>query len=373
MRTLRRASLEPLSGPHSSGRLVLERRCDACTLWRRIGRRRTDRHPRWLPLLRSSARSGLPLAPFALRAPSSGASPPLRSERKRIRCAARDHEPKQLALWQVDARATARADPSLVIFANDRTAVAVHRPRGTRADRLAFGIAIARIEVRVSLCVSSRAQLPLMLVTAGGARRVECESKLFRNLWLRNEPALWVAIAAQEVAESASTLGQLPAVFGPALRAWEAGALEGGDVAARRVIADHLGERLPLRVFWVQAACEVPAEAAETLLHRVTFGALLFARPAAVVSRPDARRLLRDERLEACPELAEHLTPIGPPLCHRIEVLLHAGREAEVDKRGEVRGQKIAHRFAQTRRAKSVVSVAIHVLALLDALDDRSV
>ena len=109
-----------------------------------------------------------------------------------------------------------------------------------------------------------------MFAAAHRTRRVERQAELFGHLRLRDESTLRVAIAAEEVAEAASPLGELPSVFGPALRARETGTFEDRNVAAWCVVADHLGERLSLRMLWVEAAGEVPAETPEALLHRVS-------------------------------------------------------------------------------------------------------
>ena len=126
-------------------------------------------------------------------------------------------------------------------------------------------------------------------------------------------------------------------------------------------------------MLWVQTAREIPPESSEALLHWMALRALLFARSASVVARPDACRLLSDERLKGCPELAKHLTPVRTPFRNCVELLFHPGREAKVNKGGEVSGQKIAHRLAESCGTKSIIAVSIHVLALLDALNDRCV
>jgi hypothetical protein len=209
-----------------------------------------------------------------------------------------------------------------------------------------------------------------VFVAAGWACGLKGEAELFWNLWLRDELALWIAIAAKEVAEATTALRHLPAVLRSALRARKTGTLKSWDIATRRVVTDYLRKRLPLRVLWVEAAREIPTEAAEALLHWVTLRALLFARSASIVSRTDAPRLLRDKRLKGRPKLTEHFTPVGPPLCDRIKLLLHTGREAEVNERCEVCGQKVTNRLAKARRTKSVVAIAVHILALLNPLDD---
>ena len=126
-------------------------------------------------------------------------------------------------------------------------------------------------------------------------------------------------------------------------------------------------------MLWVQTAREIPPESSEALLHWMALRALLFARSASVVARPDACRLLSDERLKGCPELTKHLTPVRTPLRNCVELLFHPGCETKINKRGEVSGQKIAHCFAESCGTKSIIAVSIHVLSLLDALNDRRV
>ena len=123
----------------------------------------------------------------------------------------------------------------------------------------------------------------------------------------------------------------------------------------------------------IEAAGEVPAETAETLLHRVTLGALLIARSVAILTGADARRLLCHQWFECCPELPKYFTPIGTPLGNGVELLLHPSGEAEINKGGEVRRKKVAHRLAESRRAQSVLAITVYVLALLDALNDRRI
>ena len=108
-----------------------------------------------------------------------------------------------------------------------------------------------------------------MLAATNWAERLKGETELLWHLRLRDELALWVTIAAKEVAETAAPLRHLPAVLSAALWTREASPLKGGDIAARSVIADHLRERLSFGVFWIEAAGEVPAETAESLFHWV--------------------------------------------------------------------------------------------------------
>ena len=104
-----------------------------------------------------------------------------------------------------------------------------------------------------------------------------------------------------------------------------------------RIVADHLRERASLRVFWIQAAGEIPAEAAESLGHRMPLGALLVARAITEIAGADALLLLVDERLKLSPEATEHIAPISAAFGNGVELLLHASGEAEVNERGEVR------------------------------------
>ena len=209
-----------------------------------------------------------------------------------------------------------------------------------------------------------------MLWSTDGARRFECEAMLFGNLGLRDELALGVAVAPQEVAETTAALRELS---GAACRTVRSRTLELHRRIEGRIVADHLRERASLRVFWIQAAGEIPAEAAESLGHRMPLGALLVARAITEIAGADALLLLVDERLKLSPEATEHIAPISATFGNGVELLLHACGKAEVNERGEVRREQIANRLAKPRCTQSVLAIALHIFALLNALNDRGV
>ena len=116
-----------------------------------------------------------------------------------------------------------------------------------------------------------------MLYAAHWAECIELQLELCWHLSLRNVSTLWISITAKEPAESTATLRHLAAVFRAAHWARKPRSLKCWCVPRRRIVTNHLRERLALGMFWVERAGEVPPETAEALLHRMPFGALLFA------------------------------------------------------------------------------------------------
>ena len=244
--------------------------------------------------------------------------------------------PDEVALGQLDRRATGQAQAAVRAPRDRPTTVLVGIVDGTR--RLVVGREVAARVVGAppeDVAGPPRATRDELAVAVLGAHHLERELVGRRRAVPADVRAVRVARAADERPELAAP-GRQDALA--ALRAGIAVALELGRLLAR--------QRARLLVLGVGRAGEELPVAAEADDHRVALRADLVAGLGGDVAALDGLADLVDALLERAEERAQQRDPRPVALGDLVELLLHPGREREVHVLAEVQDEEVGHDLA---------------------------
>ncbi len=223
------------------------------------------------------------------------------------------------------------------------------------AGVIAIGIAVAAPERPSAAPGALGDDRPLAALRAG--------AELLAGGWrvLLDVAAFRVAIAADERTEAAALGGQVALV---AQRAHLPHARHLGDLL--RLLA---GERLGVLALRIAGAAQEPAVAAEALDQHVALVARQRARDVGHLDLlGDLLAALGDLGAERHPEVADHGHPLALAAGHVVQLVLHAGREVQVDDLREVLHQQVRHAEGRLLREEAAI-LDVHVAALPDRLD----